>query len=72
MAFLGVFWYSFKNFISKKYSKCKQTKYLGFVKLGVRWAERDIGLSLHGLIFMTIKEEPNRNSTAFLSVDIQI
>ena len=26
----------------KKYSKSKQTKYLGFVKLGVWWAERDI------------------------------
>ena len=25
----------------KKYSKYKQTKYLGFVKLGVWWAERD-------------------------------
>ena len=25
----------------KKYSKSKQTKYLWFVKLGVRWAERD-------------------------------
>ena len=25
----------------KKYSKSKQTKYLGFVKLGVRWAEKD-------------------------------
>ena len=27
----------------KNYSKSKQTKYLGFVKLGVRWAERDNG-----------------------------
>ena len=41
MAFLGVFWYQFKSFIWKKYSKSKQTKYSGFVKLGVRWAERD-------------------------------
>ena len=41
MAFLGVFWYEFKTFIWKKYSKSKQTKYSGFLKLGVRWAERD-------------------------------
>ena len=41
MAFLGVFWYLFKTFIWKKYSKSKQKKYSGFVKLGVRWAERD-------------------------------
>ena len=26
----------------KKYSKSKQTKYSGFLKLGVRWDERDI------------------------------
>ena len=26
----------------KKYSKSKQTKYSGFIKLGVRWAELDI------------------------------
>ena len=37
MSFLWVF------FIWKKYSKSKQTKYSGFVKLGVRWSERDIG-----------------------------
>ena len=42
MAFLGLFWYWFKTFIWKKYSKSKQTKYLGFVKLGVRWGEPDI------------------------------
>ena len=41
MAFLGVFWYWFKTFIWKKYSKSKQTKYLGFVELGVKWAELD-------------------------------
>ena len=28
----------------KKYSKSKQTKYSGFVKLGVRWAERKSGM----------------------------
>ena len=39
--FWGVFWYEFKTFIWKKYSKSKQTKYSGFVKFGVRWAERD-------------------------------
>ena len=38
---MGVFWYWFKTFIWKKYSKSKQTKYSGFIKLGVRWAERD-------------------------------
>ena len=37
-----VFWYQFTTFIWKKYSKSKQTKYLGFVKLCFRWAERDI------------------------------
>ena len=42
MAFLGAFWYKFKTFIWKKCSKSKQTKYSGFVKLGVRWAEQDI------------------------------
>ena len=41
MAFLGVFWYQFKTFIWKKYSKSKQTKHLGFVKLSVWWAEQD-------------------------------
>ena len=41
MAVLGVFWYEFKNFILKQYSKSKQTKYLGFVKLCVGWAELD-------------------------------
>ena len=41
MAFLGLFWYYFKTCIYKTYSKSKQTKYLGFVKSGVRWAERD-------------------------------
>ena len=41
MEFLGVFWYQSKTFIWKKYSKSKQIKYSGFVKLGVRWAERD-------------------------------
>ena len=41
MAFLGVFWYWFKALVWKKYSKSKETKYLGFVKLGVGWAERD-------------------------------
>ena len=43
-SYIGIFgciWYWFKTFIWKKYSKCKQTKYLGFVKLGVRWAEQD-------------------------------
>ena len=30
----------------KKYSKSKQTKFSGFVKLGVRWAERDKCLNL--------------------------
>ena len=44
LAFLGIFWYQFKTFICKKYSKSKQTKYSGFGKLGVRWAERDIVL----------------------------
>ena len=39
MAVLGVFWYWFKTFIYKKCSKSKQTKYLGFIELGVRWAE---------------------------------
>ena len=38
---LGVFWYQFKTSIWKKYSKSKQTKSSGFVKLGVWWAERD-------------------------------
>ena len=38
---MGVFWYQFQTFIWKKYLKSKQTKYSGFVKLGVRWAERD-------------------------------
>ena len=35
--------------ILKKYSKSKQTKYSGFVELGVRWPERDINwfLCLH-------------------------
>ena len=42
MAFLGVFWYQFKTFIWKKYSKSKQTKFLGLVELGVQWAERDM------------------------------
>ena len=42
MVFLGVFWYQFKTFIWKKYSKSKQTKYLGFIKSGVQWAEQDI------------------------------
>ena len=41
---LGVFWYQFKTSIWKKYSKSKQTKSLGFVKLGVWWAERDHSL----------------------------
>ena len=41
MAFLDVFWYWFKTFIWKKYSKSQQTKCLGFIKLGVR-AEQDI------------------------------
>ena len=41
MAFLGVFWYQFKTFIWKKCSTSKQTKYSGFLKLGVRSAERD-------------------------------
>ena len=42
MAFLSVFWYEFKTFILKKYSESKQTKYSGFIKLGVLWPERDI------------------------------
>ena len=42
MAFLGIFWYQFKTFIWKTYSKSKQTKYSGFAKLGVRSVERDI------------------------------
>ena len=33
------FWYQFKTFIWRKYSKSKQTKYLGFVKLVVWWTE---------------------------------
>ena len=37
MAFLGIFWYQLKTFIWKKYSNSKQTKYPGFVKLGVQW-----------------------------------
>ena len=41
LAFLGVFLYQFKTFTWKKYSKSKQTKCSGFIKLGVRWAERD-------------------------------
>ena len=41
LAFLGVFWYWFKTLIGKKYSKTKQTKYSGFLKLVVQWAERD-------------------------------
>ena len=41
LASLGVFWYWFKTFIWKKFSKSKQTKCSGFVKLGVRWAEQD-------------------------------
>ena len=45
MAFLGVLWNKFKTFILKKYSKSKQTKYSEFVKLGDRWAERDIWVS---------------------------
>ena len=47
-SYIGIFgciWYQFKTFIWKKYSKSKQTKYSGFAKLGVRWAERDICLS---------------------------
>ena len=43
---MGVFWYWFKTFIWKNYSKSKQTKYSGFVKLGVRWAEQDTSLSI--------------------------
>ena len=46
---MDVFWYQFKTFIWKKYSKSKQTKYLGFVKLGVRWAERDINHEIKGI-----------------------
>jgi hypothetical protein len=47
LAFLGVFWYQSKTFNWKKnmYSQSKQTKYSGFVKLGVWWAERDIYLT---------------------------
>ena len=48
MAFLVVFWYlisliinNLKLLFGKKYSIIKQTKYPGFIKLGVRWAEQD-------------------------------
>ena len=43
-SYIGIFgciWYWFKTFIWKKYSKCKQTKYLGLAKFGVWWSERD-------------------------------
>ena len=39
MAFLDEFWYQFKTFIWKKVNKQNT---MGFVKLGVQWAERDI------------------------------
>ena len=41
LAFLGVFWYQFKTFIWKKYTKSKETKYSRFLKLGVQWADWD-------------------------------
>ena len=40
MAFLGVFEINLKLYLEKIYKK--NPKYTGFVKLGVRWAERDI------------------------------
>ena len=49
----------------KKYSKSKQTKNLGFVKLGVRWAERDtkFQIQVHQVFisqkFKKLKEEEN-------------
>ena len=41
----------------EKYSKSKQTKYSGFIKLGVRWAEQDIQMekSLLSCHVVTVK-----------------
>ena len=49
MAFLGVFCINLKLLSGKKYSKSKQTKYSGFLKLGVRWDERDIYFLICGV-----------------------
>ena len=44
IVYIGIFGcilISILNFYLEKYSKSKQTKYSGFVKLGFRWAEPD-------------------------------
>ena len=67
MAFLPVFWYQFKTFIWKKYSKSKQTKYSGLVKLGVQWAEWD-----NSIFFQKKKGLPNWEETQLNSTLGQI
>ena len=49
MAFLVYLHINLKLLSGKKTSKSKQTKYSGFVKLGVRWAERDITCEYNSL-----------------------
>ena len=65
-----------QNFYLEKYSKSKQTKYSGFVRLGVRWAERDTSVwsnyfcqklsAAFSYCFPQIKKIPPRNKAFYL------